>query len=69
MNKLGVTSCGSSSSTEALLSDDKPSLGVSVIESASISGVGAMLVLVVVLVIFLVLYYVSKRKSKSYNVR
>ena len=69
VNELGVTSCGSSSSTEALLPDNKLSLGLSVIELASISGGGAMLVLVVILVIFLVLCCVSKKKSKSYHVR
>ena len=69
VNELGMTSCGSSSSTEALLPNDKPFLGLSVIELASISGGGAMLVLVVILVIFLVLCCVSKKKSKSYHVR
>ena len=68
VNELGVTSCGSSSSTEALLPSDKPSLGLSVIELASISGVGAILMFVIVLVIFLVLCCVMKR-SKSHNVR
>ena len=68
VNELGVTSCGSSSSTEALLPSEKPSLGLSVIELASISGGGAILVLVIMLVIFLVLCYVMK-KSKSHNVR
>ena len=65
VNELGITSCGS---TEALLPNEKPSLGLSVIELASISGVGAMLVLFIVLVIFLVLCCVMK-KSKSHNVR
>ena len=69
VNELGMTSCGSSSSTEALLPNDKPPHGVSVIAMASISGVGAMLVFIVVFVIFLVVCCVSKKKSKSYHVR
>ena len=65
VNELGSTSHGSSPSTEATLF-----LGMSVIELASITGVGTMLVLVIVLVIFLVSYCVYKRKVvKSYNVR
>ncbi len=68
VNELGMTSCGSSSSTEAPSSNQKPFLGLSVIELASISGGGAMLVLVIVLVICLVACCVRK-KSKSYNVR
>ena len=70
VNQLGSTSCGSSPSTEATLQSQKLFLGMSVIELASIIGVGAMLVLVIVLVIFLVSCCVYKRmKAKSYNVR
>jgi hypothetical protein len=70
VNELGMTSCGSSSSTEALLPDpQKAFLGLSVIELASVSGGGAMLVLVTILVTSLVACCISKRKSKSYNVR
>ena len=69
VNELGNTSCGLSPSTEATLQNQKLFLGMSVIELASITGVGAMLVLVIVLVIFLVLCCVYKRKkAKSYNV-
>ena len=65
VNELGSTLCGLSPSTEATLF-----LGMSVIELASIIGVGAMLVLVIVLVIFLVSCCANKRKkAKSYNVR
>ena len=70
VNELGSTSCGSSPSTEATLQNQKLFLGMSLIELASITGVGAMLVFVIVLVIFLVSCCIYKRKkAKSYNVR
>ena len=65
VEELGMTSCDSNPSTEALLTNQKPSFGESVIELVSVIGAGVLLVLVIVLVIILVLCCVCRRKSKS----
>ena len=61
--------CGSSSSTEATLQNQKLFLGMNLIEFASITGAGAMLVFVIALVVILALCCACKRKAKSYNIR
>ena len=69
VNELGMTSCDSNPSTEALSTNQKPSFGGRVIELASTIGAGVLLVLVIVLVVILVACCASKKKTKSYNVR
>ena len=69
VKELGMTSCDSIPSTEALSTNQQPSLAVSVIELAAVIGVGVMLVLVIIMVIILVVCCVCKKKSKRYDIR
>ena len=68
VEELGMTSCDSNPSTEALSTNQKPSFGTSVTELASVIGAGILLVLVIMVVVILVICCASKKKTKSYNV-
>ena len=69
VKELGMSSCDSVPSTEALLPEQNASFGKDIIELVGVIVAGILLVVVITMAVILVLCCVCRKKSKSYDIR